>query len=401
MGWVSFVVFGFAFGVLATLLGVVEIPLPYPGFQHTFQDIDPELVQVNPSPLAGVYSSNTALQSAKKLLQGTARGVETIAISLDGHTVYLPDKFGNLLQAKVVVDDKGLVDLVMDPVQPLLAYLGKGRPLGARVDGNGDIVICDSSKGLIKVEVKTKRMEILSTLVSETSSKEPGTPVVYANDLDIAKDGVVYFSDSTIIPVVMGSGGWFDSLRTYILTVLHGKPTGRLLSYNPETRETLVLESGIWFANGVALSQDESFILVAETPSFKVYKYYLKGSKAGQKEIFINELPGYPDGISRASDGSFWISIVAPPSPLTTFIPYRGARVLIAYLPEYLRPKIGRWGCVLKVDSTGKVVEKLMDPDGGFITHVSSVEEHDGRLYLGNLVGDYVSVFDLSLLKKN
>lgn len=401
MGWVSFVVFGFAFGVIATLLGVVEIPVPYPGFQHSLQDIDPDHLIHGPSPLAGVYSPNTALQSAKKVLEGTARGVETIAISQDGDTAYLPDKFGNVLQAKVVEDGKGGVDLMMDPLQPLLAYLGAGRPMGVHVDGNGDLVVCDSAKGLIKVEVESKRVEILSNIVSESSPKQPGTPINYANDLDIGKDGVVYFSDSTVIPVALGRGGWYDTLATYILTVVHGKATGRLLSYNPETRETVVLLSGVWFANGVALSQDESFVVVAETPTFMIYKYFLKGLKAGQKEVLIDNLPGHPDGVTRASDGSFWVSIVSPPSPIQKLIPYRAFRVVIGYLPAYLRPKIGSWGCVLKIDPKGKVVEKLMDPDGGFITSVSAAQEHGGRLYLGNLVGDYVSIFDLGLLRQD
>ena len=37
-----------------------------------------------------------------------------------------------------------------------------------------------------------------------------------------------------------------------------------------------------------------------------------------------------------------------------------------------------------------------MDPDGSHVSHVSSVTEHDGQLFLGNLAKDYVSVLDLS-----
>lgn len=36
-----------------------------------------------------------------------------------------------------------------------------------------------------------------------------------------------------------------------------------------------------------------------------------------------------------------------------------------------------------------------MDPDGSQVSHVSSVTEFQGRLYLGNLAKDYVSVYDL------
>jgi hypothetical protein len=37
------------------------------------------------------------------------------------------------------------------------------------------------------------------------------------------------------------------------------------MKYSPDTGETHVLASGLWFANGVALSQDESFVVVSET----------------------------------------------------------------------------------------------------------------------------------------
>ena len=49
-----------------------------------------------------------------------------------------------------------------------------------------------------------------------------------------------------------------------------------------------------------------------------------------------------------------------------------------------------------QVSPTGEVLQVLMDPDGSAVSHVSSVREHDGHLFLGNLAKDYVSVLDLS-----
>ena len=37
-------------------------------------------------------------------------------------------------------------------------------------------------------------------------------------------------------------------------------------------------------------------------------------------EVFIEALPGMPDGITEASDGNFWLSLVAPISPDLTKI---------------------------------------------------------------------------------
>ena len=49
----------------------------------------------------------------------------------------------------------------------------------------------------------------------------------------------------------------------------------------------------------------------------------------------------------------------------------------------------------VQVSPEGEVLQVLMDPDGSKVSHVSSVTEHEGKLYLGNLAKDYVSVLDL------
>jgi len=51
----------------------------------------------------------------------------------------------------------------------------------------------------------------------------------------------------------------------FILDVMDGRPSGKLFVFNPEQGETHVLLDGIAFANGILLSKDESFVLVAES----------------------------------------------------------------------------------------------------------------------------------------
>ena len=43
------------------------------------------------------------------------------------------------------------------------------------------------------------------------------------------------------------------------------------------------------------------------SPTFCYYRYYLKGPKAGQLEMFIEKLPGLPDNISPSSSGGYWV----------------------------------------------------------------------------------------------
>lgn len=61
--------------------------------------------------------------------------------------------------------------------------------------------------------------------------------------------------------------------------MLQGSVTGRLLAYNPKTKAAHVLADDFWYANGVAVAQDQSFVAVAETVTMTVHKHWLKGPK--------------------------------------------------------------------------------------------------------------------------
>jgi len=45
------------------------------------------------------------------------------------------------------------------------------------------------------------------------------------------------------------------------------------LKYDPKTKRNTVLIKNLQFANGVELSDDESFIVVAETAKYRIHKY--------------------------------------------------------------------------------------------------------------------------------
>jgi len=59
-------------------------------------------------------------------------------------------------------------------------------------------------------------------------------------------------------------------------------------------------------------------VLIASTSLCKVFRYWIDGPKKGRTEILIDELPGNPDNINRASDGTYWLALVGIRTPTST-----------------------------------------------------------------------------------
>jgi hypothetical protein len=76
--------------------------------------------------------------------------------------------------------------------------------------------------------------------------------------------------------------------------------------------ETRVHLEGLGFANGVALGPDEAYILVNETMFYRITRYWIKGEKSGQTDIFIENLPGFPDNLTYNKNGLFWVALIYP-----------------------------------------------------------------------------------------
>jgi sugar lactone lactonase YvrE len=51
--------------------------------------------------------------------------------------------------------------------------------------------------------------------------------------------------------------------------------------YNPTTRETHLLATGFFYSNGIAVSADDTYLVISETDRLRLVKYWLKGPKVG------------------------------------------------------------------------------------------------------------------------
>jgi sugar lactone lactonase YvrE len=248
----------------------------------------------------------------------------------------------------------------------LVARTG-GRPLGIERWPDGRLLVCDS-RGLLRVDPGTGEVEVL---VGEVE----GVPMRFCNNAAVADDGTVWFTDSSRH---YGIDRWRDEMAM-------NTRSGRLLRRDPDG-SVEVMADGLRFANGVALAADTSYVVVAETAACRLTRWWLSGERAGDKDLFVATLPGYPDNISRGGDGLVWTTIASPVDPLVERIQHgpHWLRVAATRVPAPLQPGERRTVRAQAYDAAGGLVHDLDLPADGF--HMATgVRQHDGRVWLSSL----------------
>ncbi len=243
-----------------------------------------------------------------------------------------------------------------------------GRPLGLEVDPrDGTLIVCDAYRGLLRVE-QTGHVRVLA-------DTHGGRRLRFTNNAAVAADGTVYFSDSSTR----------FRIEHYKLDLLEHRPNGRVFRHRPAEAGLDLIADGLYFPNGVALAPDESFLLVAQTGGYDILRIPLTGPAAGRPEPFASNLPGIPDNISSAGDGTYWVAFPSPRLPLLDrMMPHPGPRRVATRMPDRLQPAAKRYGLVAHLDADGLITQSLHGPSGGY-REIVGVRQHDGWLYLGSL----------------
>lgn len=309
--------------------------------------------------MTGVYAPNTRLEVVERIGSGVDWGPEDVDVDGTGRIL------GGMEGGRIVrfEPDGSRYEAFADT---------GGRPLGLDFDADGNLVVADAHRGLLSIS-EDGHITVLAT-------EAGGVPFRLTDDVDVAADGTIYFSDASHkFPVT-----------DYILDAMEHGANGRLLAYEPPTQEARVLLEGLFFANGVAVSPDQSFVLVCETWKYRIRRYWLTGPGKGESDIFIENLPGFPDGISSNGRDLFWLALAAPRSKqVDGMLPFPRVRkaLLRLGLPP---PEAARYGLVLGLDRNGSVVHNLQDPTATYYDTITSVQEHDGMLYLGSIAQDSI-----------
>jgi len=328
--------------------------------------LDPGSVRLGPlvdvTKPGSIWTINDVLTRAEPIGLSQIEGAEDCALDQEGN-LYCGDRRGWIWRFPADDPSRGEV----------FARTG-GLPLGHSWDLDGNLLVAVGGMGIYRI-LPTGETELVANHTRRSRmSLHDDSAIRFADDLDVAPDGAIFASDfSTRI-----------NAADYQLELVEYRPNGRIIRVDPDGSVDVVVNHHV-FPNGICTSHDGQSILIASTGLFRVDRLWISGPKQGQLEPVLEDLPGYPDNINRASDGHYWMSFVAMRTPMSdVFLRHPAVRRrMTKELPpdDWVVPQLNV-SCVIKFDEAGTVLKVWWDSTLEKYPMVTSINEHEGFLYL-------------------
>jgi ribose transport system permease protein len=261
--------------------------------------------------------------------------------------------------------------------QEVYAHIG-GQPLGLAMTKERVLFVCVGGMGLYKVAPDRKVEKVTDETNRSLLSIIDDSRLRLADDLDIAPDGRIFFSEATVR----------YEMHEWPTDSLEARGNGRIICYDPRSGKTRTCLRNLIFPNGIVMASDGQSILFAESWACRISRYWFDGPKAGKVEVVIDDLPGYPDNLNRASDGHYWLAVMGVRNPVFDLAMKKPAfrRRMSKLLPgdEWLAPNLNT-GCIVKISEGGEILDVLWDLGGVNHPMITSMREHRGYLYIGGI----------------
>ena len=322
------------------------------------------------------YALNNRLSEAKHIGLGELEGPEDVILDRNDH-LYCGTRHGEIIRFFAP-------DYTRSEV---FAHIG-GFPLGLAFDADGNLITCVGAMGLYAISPDGVVTRLSAETARSWTSVNDDARLRDPNDLDIAQDGKIYFTDST---------KRYDA-HDWSLDSIENRGTGRLLVYDPANGTTKTLLDGYRYTNGVCMAHDNKSLFFSESWRCRIHRYWLEGPKAGTAECVIKDMPGYTDNINRASDGTYWMAWLGMRTPsfdLSLRHPAMRKR-MTRRLPqdEWLFPNINTGG-VVKFDENFNIVSAMADLSGVAHPMVTSMREHKGELFIGGILNNRIGRYKI------
>jgi ribose transport system permease protein len=322
------------------------------------------------------YALNDRLRSVEIIGLGQIEGPEDVILDRDDN-LYCGTRHGDIV--RFFGPDHRRSEI--------FAHIG-GHPLGMAFDRAGNLLVCIGGMGLFQISPDKKVTKLTDETNRSWLSVIDDSRLRLADDVDVAPDGRIYFSEATIR----------YEQEDWATDALESRPSGRIICYDPRTGVTRTEIPKLVFANGVAMCPDGQSFMFAESWTCSISRYWFEGPKKGKIEQVITDLPGYPDNINRASDGNYWLALLGMRGPaldLALTVPGFRKRMARRVAPDqWLYPNINT-GCVVKFNERGEILDSLWDLGGVNHPMITSMREHRGYLYLGGVSNNRIGRYKL------
>ena len=343
--------------------------------------VSPTYVALPTAPLCGpktgtIWELNDRLRNVEIIGLGKVEGPEDVILDRNDN-LYSGSRHGDIM--RFLAPDYKRVEI--------FAHIG-GTPLGMAFDREDNLYVCVGGMGLYRVTPQRVVEKCTDETKRSWTSITDDSRLRLADDLDIAPDGRVFFSEATVR----------YEMHEWALDTIEARGNGRIVCYDPLTKQTSTVLSGLEFPNGVSIGPDGVSILFAQSSVCRVMRYWFDGPRKGVLQPVLANLPGIPDNINLASDGNYWLALVGMRTPamdLALRMPgFRRRMTQRLPIDEWLFPNINN-GCVVKFTAEGEILETLWDQGGVNHPMITSMREHKGWLYLGGLSNNRIGRYQL------
>ena len=343
--------------------------------------VSPAYHELPPAPSAKadsgtVWAINDKLKDVYVIGEGEIEGAEDVI--LDRHdNLYGGSRHGDIIRFFPPEYKRWEV----------FAHIG-GAPLGMAFDRDDNLHVCVGGMGVYRI-TPDRKVELVTDETNRSMySVNDDSRMRLADDLDIADDGRIFFSEATIR----------YEIHDWPIDGLEARGNGRIICYDPKTNKSRTVLRNLLFPNGVCIANNKQSILFSETWGCTVKRYWFDGPKKGKTEILMDNLPGYPDNINWASDGNYWMSLLGMRSPaldLAWKMPaFRKRMAQQVPRDEWLFPNVNI-GCVVKFNDQGEVLDILWDLGAKNHPQITSMREHRGYLFLGGLSNNRIGRYKI------
>ncbi|MDA0660849.1 MAG: SMP-30/gluconolactonase/LRE family protein [Planctomycetota bacterium] len=157
-----------------------------------------------------------------------------------------------------------------------------GKPQAVALLPSGDLLLADAKNYALCRITRQGEMSVVADRANDR-------PLLGPNDLVVAENGIVYMTDPGL------------ELQGY----------GQILRVDTLSGDATVLGEGYRFPNGITLSADGAYLVVAESVRHRVVRFQLldHGTRLSDPEVFCQFDDHYPDGICFDALGNLLVTL--------------------------------------------------------------------------------------------